>query len=186
VTEPVDRVFAADKGEARRLAWVLARRRATRLADKGDEPLAARIVEDGASDWPTFARSLMPPCLPSRNSTPTEASDPMEAAYIGVHLWAQAVKSAGSDDVHAIRQAINDQRFNAPEGQVSIDPPTHHLSKFIRIGRITGHGRFEVVYCSDAPISPLPYPATRSKGDWDALLTDMHLLWGGQWAAPAP
>jgi urea transport system substrate-binding protein len=113
-------------------------------------------------------------------------SDPMEAAYIGVHLWAQAVKSAGSDDVHAIRQAINDQRFNAPEGQVSIDPPTHHLSKFIRIGRITDQGRFEVVYCSDAPISPLPYPATRSKGDWDALLTDMHLLWGGQWAAPAP
>ncbi len=113
-------------------------------------------------------------------------SDPMEAAYIGVHLWAQAVKSAGSDDVHAIRQAINDQHFNAPEGQVSIDPPTHHLSKFIRIGRITDQGRFEVVYCSDAPISPIPYPATRSKGDWDALLTDMHLLWGGQWAAPAP
>ena len=113
-------------------------------------------------------------------------SDPMEAAYIGVHLWAQAVKSAGSDDVHAIRQAINDQRFNAPEGRVSIDPQTHHLSKFIRIGRITDQGRFEVVYCSDAPISPIPYPATRSKGDWDALLTDMHLLWGGQWAAPAP
>jgi urea transport system substrate-binding protein len=116
-------------------------------------------------------------------------SDPMEAAYIGVHLWAQAVKSAGSDNVHAIRQAINDQRFEAPEGPVSIDPQTHHLRKFIRIGRITDQPdqrRFKVVYCSDTPISPLPYPATRSKSDWDALLTDMHLLWGGQWAAPAP
>src|SRR5262249_23378295 len=30
-------------------------------------------------------------------------SDPMEAAYIGVHLWAQAVTVAKKDDVAAIR-----------------------------------------------------------------------------------
>jgi urea transport system substrate-binding protein len=111
-------------------------------------------------------------------------SDPMEAAYIAVHLWAQAVTSAGSDDVDAIRQAINDQSFHAPEGKVTIDPQTHHISKFIRLGRITEAGRFEVVYCSDAPITPIPYPATRSRADWDAVLTDLHLLWGGQWANP--
>jgi urea transport system substrate-binding protein len=111
-------------------------------------------------------------------------SDPMEAAYIAVHLWAQAVASAGSDNVDAIRQAINDQSFQAPEGKVTIDPQSHHLSKFIRIGRITEAGRFEVFYCSDAPIKPIPYPATRSRADWDAVLTDLHLLWGGQWANP--
>jgi urea transport system substrate-binding protein len=113
-------------------------------------------------------------------------SDPMEAAYIAVHLWAQAVASAGSDDVNAIRQAISDQSFNAPEGKVSIDAQTHHLSKFIRIGRVTENGRFSVVYCSDVPINPIPYPATRSKTDWDAVLNDLHLLWGGQWANPNP
>jgi len=113
-------------------------------------------------------------------------SDPMEAAYIGVHLWARAVESAGSDDVSAIRQAINNQSFNAPEGKVSIDPQTHHLSKFIRIGRVTENGRFAIVYCSDVPIAPIPYPATRSKADWDAVLTDLHLLWGGQWSNPNP
>jgi len=113
-------------------------------------------------------------------------SDPMEAAYIAVHLWAQAVEAAGSDDVNAIRQAINDQSFDAPEGKVTIDPQTHHISKFIRIGRITENGRFEVVYCSDSAINPIPYPATRSKADWDAVLSDLHLLWGGQWANPEP
>jgi urea transport system substrate-binding protein len=113
-------------------------------------------------------------------------SDPMEAAYIAVHLWAQAVETAGSDDVNAIRQAINDQSFDAPEGKVTIDPQTHHISKFIRIGRITENGRFEVVYCSDSAINPIPYPATRSKADWDAVLSDLHLLWGGQWANPEP
>jgi len=113
-------------------------------------------------------------------------SDPMEAAYIAVHLWAQAVEAAGSDNVNAIRQAINDQSFDAPEGKVTIDPQTHHISKFIRIGRITENGRFEVVYCSDSAINPIPYPATRSKADWDAVLSDLHLLWGGQWANPEP
>jgi urea transport system substrate-binding protein len=113
-------------------------------------------------------------------------SDPMEAAYIAVHLWAQAVEAAGRDDVNAIRQAINNQSFSAPEGKVSIDPQTHHISKFIRIGRVTENGRFAIVYCSDVPINPIPYPATRSKADWDAVLTDLHLLWGGQWANPNP
>jgi urea transport system substrate-binding protein len=111
-------------------------------------------------------------------------SDPMEAAYIGVHLWAQAVTAAGSDNVDAIRRAINDQSFDAPEGKVTIDPQSHHISKFIRIGRITETGRFKVVYCSDAPITPIPYPATRSRAEWDAVLTDLHLLWGGEWANP--
>jgi urea transport system substrate-binding protein len=67
---------------------------------------------------------------------------------------------------------------------IRIDPETQHTSKFIRIGRITKSGRFEVVYCSDVPISPIPYPSTRSKADWDAFLTDLHLRWGGQWANP--
>jgi urea transport system substrate-binding protein len=96
------------------------------------------------------------------------------------------VEAAGSDDVDAIRQAINNQSFNAPEGKVSIDPPTHHISKYVRIGRVTDKGRFAIVYCSEVPISPIPYPATRSRSEWDAFLTDLHLLWGGQWANPNP
>jgi urea transport system substrate-binding protein len=111
-------------------------------------------------------------------------SDPMEAAYIAVHLWAQAVESAGSDDVNAIRQAVSDQSFNAPEGAVRIDPETHHLSKFVRIGRIKENGTFEIVYCSDEAITPIPYPASRSKNEWNTFLTDLHLLWGGQWSSP--
>ncbi len=120
----------------------------------------------------------------SRYGPDRVVSDPMEAAYIAVHLWAQAVESAGSDDVNAIRQAIKDQSFNAPEGTVHIDPETHHLSKFVRIGRITENGRFEIVYCSDGAINPISYPASRSKSEWETFLSDLHLLWGGQWASP--
>ena len=69
---------------------------------------------------------------------------------------------------------------------MTIDPQTHHVSKFVRIGKITEDGQFSVVYCSDAPIHPVPYPPTRPKNDWDAMLSDLHLLWGGQWANPEP
>jgi urea transport system substrate-binding protein len=111
-------------------------------------------------------------------------SDPMEAAYIGVHVWAQTVKEAGSDDVSRIRQAIAHQAFEAPEGLVRIDPETQHTSKVFRVGQITSDSRFEVIYSSQVPIAPVPYPKTRSRGDWNAFLLDLHLSWGGQWENP--
>ncbi len=111
-------------------------------------------------------------------------SDPMEAAYIGVHLWAQAVKMAGDDNAAKIRKAARNQTFEAPQGLVRIDPETQHTSKIFRIGQITTENRFKIVYSSDTPIAPIPYPNTRSRGDWDGFLQDLRLGWGGQWANP--
>ncbi len=152
--------------------------------------LSAKEVQGDYAAWNYFQSIDLPENqdfvqrFRARFGSDRTLSDPMEAAYIAVHLWAQAVESAGSDEVSAIRQAISDQSFDAPEGKVSIDPQSHHISKFIRIGQITENGRFQVVYCSDEPVIPIPYPATRSKTDWDTVLSDLHLLWGGQWANP--
>ncbi len=111
-------------------------------------------------------------------------SDPMEAAYFGVHVWAQAVAKAGSEEVKAIRTAAKHQEFDAPEGMIRIDPDTQHASKVFRIGRITLEGSFQVEYSSEVPIAPIPYPNTRSKGDWDTFLQDLRLRWNGNWANP--
>ena len=112
------------------------------------------------------------------------ATDPMEAAYFGVHLWAQAVRKAGSDAPRAIRQAMKEQSFDAPEGTVRIDPETQHTWKTVRIGQITRDGRFEVVYSSEQPIKPVPYPASRSREQWDKFLDDLFRKWRGNWANP--
>jgi urea transport system substrate-binding protein len=112
-------------------------------------------------------------------------NDPMEAAYFGVHLWAQAVRAAGSTDAPAIRQAVRGQRFDAPEGPVQIDPATQHTVKTIRIGKVLDGRRFEVVYTSEKPIAPVPYPDSRSQQAWGNFLDDLRLRWGGQWANPA-
>ncbi len=109
-------------------------------------------------------------------------SDPMEAAYFGVYLWAQSVEEAGDDDVSRIRQFIRHQSFEAPEGLVRIDPETQHTSKVFGIGRIAADSHFQVIFSSEVPIAPIPYPKTRSRGEWDAFLLDLHLHWGGHWA----
>jgi urea transport system substrate-binding protein len=110
--------------------------------------------------------------------------DPMEAAYFGVYLWAQTVESAGAADVAAVRQSIVTQSFAAPEGVVSIDPETLHTWKAVRIGQIQMDGQFSVVWTSNGPVRPVPYPIYRSQGEWDAFLSDLYAGWGNSWANP--
>ena len=43
-------------------------------------------------------------------------SDPMEAAYLGVNLWAKAAESAGDGDPRAIREALRNQSFDCAGG----------------------------------------------------------------------
>lgn len=110
--------------------------------------------------------------------------DPMEAASFGVQLWAQAVAEANSTDTPTIRRAMRNQRMQAPNGEVRIDPATQHTFKTPRIGRVRPDGSFEVIWTAAKPEPPVPYPATRSTEEWKALLHDLYTSWGNRWSAP--
>lgn len=83
-------------------------------------------------------------------------NDPMEAAYIMVYLWKQAVESAGSFDIPAVRTAAYGQAMAAPEGPVTMNA-NHHLSKTVRIGEVRDDGLFEILWSTDGPIDPVPW-----------------------------
>lgn len=83
-------------------------------------------------------------------------NDPMEAAYIMVYLWKQAVEKAGTTDLEAVRAAAYGQTFDAPEGAVKMNP-NHHISKWVRIGQVRDDGLFDIVYASDAAVDPIPW-----------------------------
>jgi urea transport system substrate-binding protein len=84
-------------------------------------------------------------------------NDPMEAAYIMVYIWKQAVEQAGvADDLNAVREAAYGQTFAAPEGPVTMNA-NHHLSKTVRIGQIREDGLFDIVSSTDGPIDPVPW-----------------------------
>src|SRR5262249_16185900 len=112
-------------------------------------------------------------------------TDPMEAGYSGVYLWAQAVEAAGRDDPGAIRAAIKNQSFDGPGGQVRIDPENQHAWKIFRLGKIIDCGQFEIIWSSEKRIRPDPYPGYRSRPSWDDFLSQLCIGWKGQWEKPA-
>jgi urea transport system substrate-binding protein len=85
-------------------------------------------------------------------------NDPMEATYVGIHMWAQAVKKAGTTDVDKVRQAMYSQTFKAPSGfTLTMDKSNHHLHKPVMIGEILPNGQFQVVWKTKKPIRAQPW-----------------------------
>lgn len=98
-------------------------------------------------------------------------NDPMEAAYIMVYFWKQAVEKAGTaDDLEKVRMAAIGQSFDAPEGKVTMNA-NHHITKTVRIGKVRDDGLFDIVWSTDGPLEPEPWnqyvAATKGYGcDW--------------------
>jgi len=83
-------------------------------------------------------------------------SDPVEAAYVQVHLWRQAVEIAQSFDPNRVRAVACDRTFAAPGGTVQLGR-NHHLWRKCRIGEIMADGQFQIVTESEEAIKPLPW-----------------------------
>jgi urea transport system substrate-binding protein len=101
-------------------------------------------------------------------------NDPMEAAYIAVYLWKQAVEKAGTTDIDKVRTAAYGQTLDAPEGKVTMNA-NHHLSKIVRIGQVRQDGLFDIVYATPAPVEPSP---------WNQFVAETRGL-GCDWSDPA-
>ncbi|MEV7970745.1 urea ABC transporter substrate-binding protein [Sphaerisporangium sp. NPDC088356] len=87
-------------------------------------------------------------------------SDPMEAGYNAVYLWAEAAKKAGSTDVEAVKKAAGGITLDRPEGSVTIDGENQHMYKTARIGVVEPDGQIKEVWNSGKPIKPDPYLKT--------------------------
>jgi len=111
-------------------------------------------------------------------------SDPMEAAWVGVHLWANAVRDANTSDPNVIRSAVLHQSLVAPEGIVSVDQSNRHVWKRFRIGRINRQRQFDVVWSSEHAHKPFLYPVFVTKKKARQLLNSLYAQWGNQWTQP--
>jgi urea transport system substrate-binding protein len=111
-------------------------------------------------------------------------SDPIEATYVGIHLFAEAAAAAESDAPAAIRAQVRERSFEGPGGMLHVDARNQHAWKTVRIGRIRGDGQFDIVWTSGYPIRPEPYPALRTVDGWNAMLQDLYQGWGGRWQNP--
>jgi urea transport system substrate-binding protein len=111
-------------------------------------------------------------------------SDVMVAAYDSVRLWAQAVREAGTAAVGQVRSALRHQSLAAPEGIIAVDPETQHTWRPVFIGRIRADGQFDIVWSSRTAVRPVPFPLSRSRSEWEELVTGLYQGWGGRWTGP--
>lgn len=80
-----------------------------------------------------------------------------EAAYFQVHLFAQAMRRSGSDDIERLLPCLLGSEFDAPQGRVRIDPATHHTRLYPRMGRVGNDGRFSIVAETAVGVDADPY-----------------------------
>lgn len=97
-------------------------------------------------------------------------SDPVEATYAGVKLWAQAVQDVSASEPGRVNPALLRQSIKSPSGIAAVDADTRHLWKMMRVGKVRPDGQFEQVFASSAPLRPSPWPGYRSRDAWQALL----------------
>jgi urea transport system substrate-binding protein len=103
--------------------------------------------------WAAYAKAKK---LPGADKPLT--NDPMEATYIGIHMWKQAVEKAKSTDTDKVIAAMAGQTFPAPGGFTStMDAKNHHLHKPVFIGEIKADGQFNVVWKTPAPVKAKPW-----------------------------
>jgi len=103
--------------------------------------------------WAAYAKAKK---LPGADKPLT--NDPMEATYIGIYMWKQAVEKAKSTDTDKVVAAMAGQSFKGPSGfTVKMDEKNHHLHKPVFIGEVKADGQFNVVWKTPGPIRAQPW-----------------------------
>ncbi len=116
--------------------------------------------------WKAYAKAKN---LPNYQTAVT--NDPMEATYVGINMWAQAVEKAGTTDVDKVRDALAGQTFAAPSGYtLTMDKTNHHLHKPVMIGEVQEDGQFSIVWQTEGPLRAQPWspfiPGNDKKPDY--------------------
>jgi urea transport system substrate-binding protein len=73
-------------------------------------------------------------------------TDSANVVWTGWHLWAQAVEEAGTTDMDPVIEALESGlTFEAPEGPVTMDGPSHHLVHNVHIARANDQKGFDII-----------------------------------------
>ena len=101
-------------------------------------------------------------------------NDPIEASYVGVHFWAQAVEDVSSSDPELVNPALLLQSIASPSGIMAVDATNRHVWRYMRIGKVQADSQFEQVFSTDRPVRPFPWPGYRSHRQWQAMIVAGH------------
>lgn len=97
-----------------------------------------------------------------------------EAAYFQMHMFANAMRLSGDDEIDALLPCLLGSEYQAPQGRVRIEPGNHHTCLYPRIGRLNADGQFTIIREAKRPVYPDPYLVTHSLGDWTTSMASLE------------
>ncbi|MEC9265980.1 MAG: transporter substrate-binding domain-containing protein [Alphaproteobacteria bacterium] len=81
----------------------------------------------------------------------------LEASYFQVHVFAKALGETNSIDTEILRASVIGSEYEAPQGEISINPVCGHADLWTRIGRANQNGQFDLVFESKDRVKADPY-----------------------------
>jgi len=84
-------------------------------------------------------------------------NDPMEAHFIGFHMWLAAVEKAGTVETNAVREAMIGVSAPNLSGGMSRMEPNHHIKKPVYIGKVEANGQYHILWQSQQYIPADPW-----------------------------
>lgn len=97
-------------------------------------------------------------------------SDPVEASYNGVLLWAEAVRAAGRPEPDHVNQTVGRASIAGPSGIVAVDAASRHVWRRVYVGHARQDGHFDATELSEQPVRPMPFPPYRTREAWEAIV----------------
>lgn len=109
-------------------------------------------------------------------------SESIESAYVGVHLWAQAVEVAQTEKAVEVKKYLTNRILDAPSGIVYSDNKMNDMWKMVFVGKLRSDGQFSIIWNSEKQVQPLNYPIFTEKKKWDEFISNLYQQWGGSWS----
>lgn len=81
----------------------------------------------------------------------------LEASYFQVNVFAQTLERANSLETPVLRSMVMGSDFDAPQGNVSINPTWGHADLWSRIGRANRNGQFDILFESKSTVKADPF-----------------------------
>lgn len=69
-----------------------------------------------------------------------------ESDYDSIHLWAKAVKKAGSASTDAVVKAMAGRTFDSPRGRMTVNGHTHHVAQHAYLGEARPNGTYRITH----------------------------------------
>jgi urea transport system substrate-binding protein len=79
-----------------------------------------------------------------------------EGTYDAIHMWAKACQKAGTTKTEAVVDALEGLSFKAPQGEITIEPKSHHAAVRCLIAASTTEANNFKILADKGIIPPIP------------------------------